>query len=77
MDRLPLYQRLIFAVPIIGWMLRDVTHGEGASLPYFGLTIVSLLGISTLTFGLAGLVVPVVLMIVPAAFAILFLITRG
>jgi hypothetical protein len=39
--------------------------------------VLSLLGISTLTFGLVGLVVPIVLMIVPAAFAILFLITRG
>ncbi len=77
MDRLPLYQRLIFAVPIIGWVLRDVAYGEGASLPYFGLIVLSLLGISTLTFGLVGLVVPIVLMIVPAAFAILFLITRG
>lgn len=77
MDRLPLYQRLIFAVPIIGWTLRDLVHGEGASLPWFGLTLLSLLGISALTFGLAGLVVPVVLMIVPTTFILLFFITRG
>jgi hypothetical protein len=77
MDRLPLYQRLIFSVPIFGWMLRDIIHGEGAMLPYVGLTVISLLGISTLTFGLAGLVVPVVLLIVPTTFIMLFFITRG
>lgn len=54
--RRPFLTRLLFAVPILGWMLRDVAEGDEHALGWFALTIVALLAIAALSFGLPGLV---------------------
>jgi len=76
MTRLPLSQRILFSIPVLGWMLKDVMHGDSDNIYYFLLSIVSLWGISILQFGLLGLVIPA-LVLVPVVFVTLIIITRG
>lgn len=73
---LPTWQRLFFAIPILGWIARDVTQGGAENLWYAIVLFVSLWGISALTFGLPGLFLPALAM-VPVIFAVLLLITWG
>lgn len=74
--RLPLWQRLLFAIPLFGWMARDAVNGKGEDWYYTAAAIVSMWGCSILLFGLPGLYIPAVLM-VPVMFLILVLISRG
>jgi hypothetical protein len=76
MPRLPLYQRILFKIPVLGWMLKDVMHGEDDNIYYFLLALVSLWGIAILQFGLLGLMIPA-LLLVPVVFVTLIVITRG
>ena len=76
MPRLPLYQRILFSIPVLGWMLKDVMHGDSDNIYYFLLAIVSLWGIAILQFGLLGLMIPA-LLLVPVVFLTLIVITRG
>ena len=76
MPRLPLSQRILFSIPILGWMLKDVMYGDSDNIYYFLLAIVSLWGIAILQFGLLGLMIPA-LALVPVVFLTLILITRG
>ena len=76
MPRLPLYQRILFKIPVLGWMLKDVMHGEDDNIYYFLLAVVSLWGIAILQFGLLGLMIPA-LLLVPVVFVTLIVITRG
>ena len=76
MPRLPLYQRILFKIPVLGWMLKDVMHGDSDNIYYFLLAIVSLWGIAILQFGLLGLMIPA-LLLVPVVFVTLIVITRG
>lgn len=65
--RRPFLTRLIFAIPVVGWMLRDVAEGDETAMGWFALTIFSLIAITTLTFGLPGLVIA---MLFAAAFTL-------
>jgi len=76
MIRLPLSQRILFSIPVLGWMLKDVMYGDSDNIYYFLLAIVSLWGIAILQFGLLGLMIPA-LALVPVVFITLILITRG
>ncbi len=76
MPRLPLSQRILFSIPILGWMLKDVMYGDSDNIYYFLLAIISLWGIAILQFGLLGLMIPA-LALVPVVFLTLILITRG
>lgn len=76
MRRLPLYQRLLFSIPVLGWMLKDVVHGDADNIYYFIAALLSLWGIAILQFGLLGLMIPA-LALVPVAFLTLIVITRG
>ena len=76
MNRLPLSQRILFSIPILGWMLKDVMHGDSDNIYFFLLAIVSLWGIAILQFGLLGLMIPA-LVLVPVVFLTLIVITRG
>ncbi|SDZ79089.1 hypothetical protein [Rubrimonas cliftonensis] len=71
-----LLARVIFAVPVIGWMLRDVAEGDDMALLWFALTLIGVAAIVTLTFGLAGLV-PLMLCFAAAALAMILFITFG
>jgi len=74
--RLPIWQRLLFAIPLFGWMARDAAQGEGEDWGYTAGAIFSMWGCSALLFGLPGLYIPAVMM-VPVMFLILILISRG
>lgn len=51
-----LIRRALFAVPVLGWMLRDVERGGAASLGWFAASLAMLLALATVLFGLPGLV---------------------
>ncbi len=73
---LPLWQRLLLAVPVFGWIARDLLFGDKDNIWYALVMVVSLWIISGLTFGLPGLYVPAVAL-VPMIFATLLIITWG
>lgn len=75
-DPLPIWQRLFFAVPIIGWIARDLVYGDKDNIWYALALVVSLWAISGLTFGVPGLYVPA-LALVPIMFFVLLIITWG
>ncbi len=74
--RLPIWQRLLFSVPLFGWIARDAVQGKPEDWGYTAAAIVSMWGCSILLFGLPGLYIPA-LMMVPVMFLILVLISRG
>ncbi len=74
--RLPIWQRLLFAIPLFGWMARDAAEAKGEDWGYTAAAIFSMWGCSALLFGLPGLYIPAVMM-VPVMFLILILISRG
>lgn len=68
--------RFLFAIPVIGWILRDLTRDFDANIWYFLVALGSLWIIAVATWGLPALYLPAVAM-VPAIFVGLILITRG
>lgn len=72
--RLPIWQRLFFAVPVIGWVARDLLFGDKNNIWFALVMFISLWAISALTFGLPGLYLPA-LALVPIMFVVLVLIT--
>lgn len=76
MSRLPLFERIIYAIPVLGWMIKDVVHGDEDNIYYFLLALLSLWGIAILQFGLLGLMIPA-LILVPVVFLTLVIISRG
>lgn len=75
-EQRPLWQRLFLAVPVIGWVARDLLYGDKDNIWYALVMVVSLWIISGMTFGLPGVYMPAVAL-VPIIFAILLLITWG
>jgi hypothetical protein len=74
--RPPLWVRLFYMVPVFGWIARDTVENGEENL-YYGIALVlSLWGISILTFGLPGLFIPALAM-VPLIFMVLLAITWG
>ncbi len=74
--RLPIWQRLVYSIPLFGWMARDVADGQPEDLWYTVAAIVGMWGCSIMLFGLPGLYLPALAM-VPVMFLILLLISRG
>jgi hypothetical protein len=74
--RLPLWERLIYAVPLIGWMLKDVVHGDPDNLYHFLFAVVCLWAIAGLQFGLVGVALPAVAL-GPLILLGLVVLTRG
>jgi len=71
---LPLWQRFFYAIPVIGWVARDLVFGDKNNIWFALILFVSLWLISALTFGLPGLYIPAVAL-VPVIFCVLILIT--
>lgn len=71
---LPLWQRLFFAIPVIGWVARDLMFGDKNNIWFALIGGVSLWMSSALVFGLPGLYLPA-LLLVPIIFIVLLLIT--
>lgn len=68
--------RFLFAIPVIGWILRDLARDFDANIWYFLVALGSLWIIAVATWGLPALYLPAVAM-VPVIFVGLILITRG
>ncbi|WP_323782216.1 hypothetical protein [Leisingera sp.] len=75
-ERLTLMQRILFSVPLLGRMIKEVAYGPEENLYYAIATLISLWGCSILLFGIPGLYIPAVCM-VPVVFTLLITITRG
>ena len=76
-DRAPLalWQRLLYLVPVIGWVARDI--GKDAENVYWAVGLwVSVWGCATLLFGLPGLIFGALFMTF-VMFCFIILISRG
>ncbi len=69
-------QRILFALPILGRIAKEVAYGPEENIYYALATFVSLWGCSALLFGLPGLYLPA-LGLVPVIWLCLLAITRG
>lgn len=72
--RLPFWQRLFFAIPVIGWVAKDLLFGDKNNIWFALIAFVSLWLSSALVFGLPGLYLPA-LALVPIIFVVLLFIT--
>ncbi|SEO01793.1 hypothetical protein SAMN04490248_10149 [Salinihabitans flavidus] len=72
----PLWQRILFMIPVVGWIARDLTYGSRDTVYYAIAAFVSLWGISALTFGIPGLYIPALIM-VPLIWIVLIVIAAG
>ena len=75
-QRLTLAQRILFAVPILGRIIKEVAYGPRENIYYALATFASLWASAVMLFGLPALYLPAVAM-VPVMFAVLITITRG
>ena len=73
-SQLPLWQRIFFAIPVIGWVAKDLLFGDKNNVWFALIGFVSLWLSAALTFGLPGLYLPA-LALVPVMFTVLILIT--
>ncbi|WP_424931449.1 hypothetical protein [Amaricoccus macauensis] len=74
--RLPFYERAIYAIPVLGWMLKDVAYGDKDNIYYFIATLVMAWIIAIIAFGYPAIILPA-LALVPTIFIALLVITRG
>ena len=70
----PLWQRVFFAIPVLGWVARDLLFGDKNNVWFAIIGFVSLWLSSALVFGLPGLYLPA-LALVPVVFIVLLFIT--
>ncbi len=75
-SKLPFWQRIVFAIPVFGWVAKDITFGDRNNLWFAIIAFVSLWLSSALVFGLPGLYLPA-LALVPFIFLALIFITWG
>lgn len=75
-EPLPLAQRFVFSLPVLGWMLKDVFYGDRDNIWYFLFTLVAVWALAIWFFGYPAFIFPVLAM-VPTMFVILLMITRG
>ncbi len=71
-----LLTRILFRVPILGRMLREVYYGDADNIYYFLFSVLALWFLAILTWGYPALIVPM-LAVVPAMFVVLVMITVG
>jgi hypothetical protein len=74
--RLPVWERMLYAIPFIGWMIKDVVHGESDNIYHFLAGMVFLWIILGIVFGYPGIIIPA-LVFTPVILFTLLLITRG
>ncbi|MEL6839718.1 MAG: hypothetical protein AAFP85_10520 [Pseudomonadota bacterium] len=68
--------RILFRVPILGRMLREVYYGDEDNIYYFIFSIFALWLLAVLTWGYPALIVSM-LCLVPVMFIVLIMITVG
>ncbi|MFY1706050.1 hypothetical protein [Tritonibacter scottomollicae] len=74
--KLTTFERIVFRLPILGRIWKEVSYGDEGNIYYALATFFSLWGILVMLFGLPGLYLPAVAL-VPIMFVILILISRG
>lgn len=74
-ERLPLWQRLLFLIPVLGWIAKDIKRDEANVWWAVGLWV-SFWGSMTMLFGLPGLILPALFMTF-VMFVFLIVISRG
>jgi hypothetical protein len=75
-NRLPLSQRIVYAVPLFGWMLKDVVHGDADNIYWFIASMIMMWILAIIAFGYPAIIIPA-LALVPTIFLVLLVITRG
>ncbi len=75
-QRPALWLRILLAVPVLGWIARDLLHGDKNNIWYLLVALLSLWAIAVMTWGVLALYLPAVAA-VPVVMVILLLITRG
>ncbi|MGR3623281.1 hypothetical protein [Pseudophaeobacter sp.] len=75
-DHLPLWQRMLFAIPLLGRISKEIAYGAEENFIYALASLVCLWGCSILLFGIPGLYLPAVAL-VPVIFILLIAISRG
>lgn len=76
MNQLPRYERMIYAIPVLGWMLKDVAYGDKDNIYYFIAALLMMWIIAIIAFGYPAIIIPA-LVAVPVIFLALVSITRG
>lgn len=69
-------EKLIFRLPLLGRIYKEVAYGEADNIYYALASFISAWGCAVLLFGLPGLYIPAVCL-VPVVFSVLVLITLG
>jgi len=70
---MPFYKRAFFAIPVVGWLARDVLYGDHDNIYYLLVIIATLLIVSFSIWGLPALVL-IALFIVPFYFAFMIVV---
>ena len=68
--------KILSAIPVLGWCLRDLQSGGHSAFTYFLVNCGLLWILSAAFFGYPGIIIPA-LCAVPAMFVVLILLTRG
>jgi hypothetical protein len=69
-------ERLIFNIPILGWLLKEAAHGPASVKTMFLINVKMLWLLAILIFGYPAIIIPA-LILVPTMFVVLFIITKG
>lgn len=69
-------ERLAFAIPLLGWMLKDVAYGDADNIYHFIFALACAWAIAILFFGYPAVIIPA-LVATPTVFVALVLISRG
>ncbi len=68
--------RIILSIPVVGWIAKDLLHGDKDNIWYLLVALLSLWAAAVMTWGIPALYLPAVAF-VPVMWVILLLITRG
>ena len=68
--------KVIYSVPVFGWMLREAVRGPAATKVLFLINCVLMWLLAVAFFGYPAIIIPA-LCLVPMMFTILILITNG
>ncbi len=68
--------KVVYAIPVIGWMLREAIEGPVTAKILFLVNLVMVWILAIIMFGYPAIILPA-LVLVPTMFTILILITNG
>jgi len=68
--------RLVYNVPIFGWMLKEAVQGSQTAKVLFLINCVLIWLLAIVAFGYPAIIIPA-LVLVPTVFVVLILITMG